>query len=257
MTKLQVELNAYIETLDKLEVMSEYFTRLKKKVDKVLLFGRANSPIAERVASLYYINNDRNKNQFFPVNYSQSELDVLPAVIADSLRLSDKEQRNVQKTIEPFARYSKYFENAYLYGTGTCETYAIVGAYFLMVEFVDVELSIETLYSDQSHTYIRVHTTPEYIFDFWGNFLCEYTDTPTWNECVGECYPRNDKSRTKTVITFSDREQLITLGNDIFSEKNKERRLKIFNQVERLLDKEYQFEKNTSESCGLGKYLSV
>ncbi|STX52059.1 Uncharacterised protein [Legionella busanensis] len=249
MSKLKTELNSFIDKLDKLDFMSECFARLKEKVDEVLLFGKANSPIAERVVSLYCTNSNNNKNQFFPVNHSRKELDVLPAVIADSLRFFDKEQRNLQKIIEPFSLYSKYFEDAYLYGTGTCENYAIVGAYFLMAEFDDIELSIETLNSDQSHTYIRVHTTPEYVFDFWGDFLCEYTDTPTWNECVGELYPRNDKSHTKINITFSNREQLINLGEDIFSKKNEEQRLKIINQVEILLDKEYQFDKNISKNC--------
>ncbi|WP_419420519.1 hypothetical protein ACNVED_04250 [Legionella sp. D16C41] len=250
MSKLQAELNSYADNIDKFEFIYKCFTRLKEKVDKVLLFGKSNSPTAEKTADLYYKNN--NRNQFFPINYSQRELDVLPAVIADNLRFNDEDLQAGQQTSEPYALFFKYFKDAYLYGTGTCENYAIVGAYMLATEFSDIKLSIETLYSDQSHTYIRVHTTPEYIFDFWGDFVCEYTDTLTWNECAGEFFPRNNQSSTETNIIFLNRAQLINLAENIFSEENEKRRLNIINQVNTLLNKEQQLEKNTLEAYRIG-----
>ncbi|STX27972.1 Uncharacterised protein [Legionella beliardensis] len=244
MLNLNAELNTFTDKEDQLDFMSDVFAKLKEEVDQVLLFGRSNSPTAERVANL---NGNINKNQFFPINYSKEELAVLPAVIANSLRFSDEEQKTEQKPSEPLLRYAKYFADAYLYATGTCENYAIVGAYMLAAEFMDVELSIETLYSDQSHTYIRIHTTPEYIFDFWGDFVCEYTDTLTWNECAGRHYPRNETSYTKIDITFANRNELINLAEDVFTEKNNERRLKILDQVTTLIEKERHYKNKSSE----------
>lgn len=120
-----------------------------------------------------------------------------------------------------------------------------MGAYFLATEF-DVSMSIETLYSIETHTYIRVHTTPEYIIDFWGGLVCEYNDTVSWNEFFGE-FPRNETTTTKINIHFSDGSQLLDFGADIFSEHNKVMRANILEQVKILVAKEQPSEVTEKE----------
>ncbi len=235
---LNTEIQKCVDKDERLELMFSYFKKLKAKVDEILLFGPCNNAIAEETANAYYYKKQcQNKGSLFPVRYSKKELQALPAVIANKLSQSDDRLKTQGTTLNTF---KEYFKRAYLYGTGTCEYYAIVGAYFLATEF-DVSMSIETLYSTETHTYIRVHTTPEYIVDFWGELVCEYNDTLSWNEFFGE-FPRNSTSETKTNIHFSESSQLIGLGKDIFSEQNEQQRLSILQQVKLLVAREHSSE---------------
>lgn len=226
MSELNAKLQSYTAEYKKVDFMYEQFTQLKEKVDEVLLFGPCNNEEAEKAKKAYYSRRDKQgQYQFFSPEYTQEELKALPAVLASSLSLS----ADSKTMTEPAAVFEHFLKSAYLYGTGTCEVYSIVGAYFLATEF-EVELSIETIYSDQSHTYIRLHTSPEFAMDFWSPMLCLYTDTVSWNEFFGSQYMRNSNSDIKQNIRLN-REELLAMGERIFSEENTKRRLKIIDEV--------------------------
>lgn len=229
MTSLNSLLKSYNSDDDKMNFMFDVFKTVKKKVDAVLLFGPCNNKDAEEASNVYYNKKNWKKNTLFSVKYQSNELKALPAVIANSLRPKDTTQINLL----PSVLYKLYLQNAYLFGTGTCELYAVVGAYFLATEF-DLDLSIETLYSNESHTYIRVHTEPEYIMDFWGSMACEYKDTLSWNEFFGEQFIRNKNSSTQKEIQLNSKE-LLNMGEDVFSEKNTLQRTRFINKVNKLV----------------------
>lgn len=75
----------------------------------------------------------------------------------------------------------------FLSGTGTCETYAILGAYYLRQKY-HFEVSIENIHSHLTHTYLVVHANPDYIFDFWSGILVRHGNWSEWNEAVNTEY---------------------------------------------------------------------
>jgi len=206
------------------------FEILKKKVNAVLLFGPCNNEVAEKADSTYYYKK-QNQDSFFSIHYQEDELAVLPAVIANTKRpkgkLKDKSVAEV---------YQAFLKDCYLYGTGTCQHYAILGAYFLAKEF-EVELSIETIFSSKSHTYIRLHTNPEYVMDFWSPMFCEYDNTTEWNEFFGSTYMRNKDSTYRQDLKLTST-QLTTMSSGIFSETNKKQRLAMIEEVMAEAEKE-------------------
>ena len=230
MSALNSMLKSFDNNDDKLDYMYSIFTSIKRKVDAVLLFGPSNSPIAEQATNTFY-NKKHFKNSLFPVTYTKKEIAVLPAVIATRMQLEEKSEN-----VSPSEKYESYLKRAYLYGTGTCELFSIVGAYFLATEF-DVEVTIETIMSNNTHTYIRLNTNPEYIMDFWATMFCEYDNSREWNDFFGLEYIRNKDSEFKKEIQLNSTE-LIALGNRIFTEKNTELRLKIINDVSAEVQKE-------------------
>ncbi len=223
------ELNALLQSCttdsEKIDFMYDEFIKLQSKVEEVLLFGPSNNDAAEEAKKVFYQREKQGQGSFFSGQYTNKERLALPAVIAQSLSLATESQ-----IIEsPAEQYESYLKSAYLYGAGTCEYYAIVGAYFLAVEF-NVDLSIETIYSHESHTYIKLHTSPEFIMDFWSPMLCQHNDTVSWNEFFGFRYIRNSSSEIKENIQFN-REELLALGARVFSEQNRELRLQIIDKV--------------------------
>jgi hypothetical protein len=248
MKELNRKLRSYNFDYQKVDFMYELFTQVQEKVDVVLLFGPCNNASAEKGKRTYYSRREKQgQSSFFSVQYSNDELDVLPAVIASSLSLS-VDPVTMNESVEA---YEHFLKSAYLYGTGTCEVYAIVGAYFLATE-LDVDLSIETIYSDQSHTYITLHSNPEFIMDFWSPMLCLHSDTVTWNEFFGSQYMRNSSSDIKQNIRLN-KEGLLAMGERVFSEENTVRRLQIIEKVRLAVQKESTVE-NVSEkpSVALG-----
>ncbi|MCL9683853.1 hypothetical protein [Legionella maioricensis] len=243
MKELDITLQSYTADYKKVDFMYEQFLRLKEKVDEVLLFGPCNSDAAEEAKKVYYSRRDKQgQRPFFSPQYRKDKLDALPAVIASSLSLSTAPQTMGK----PAEVYEHFFKLAYLYGTGTCEFYAIVGAYFLATEF-DVELSIETIYSEQSHTYIRLHTSSEFAMDFWSPMLCLYTDTISWNEFFGSRYMRDAGSEIKQHIRLN-KEELLAMGKRVFSEENTELRLHLIEEVLLLVRQESGTEASDKES---------
>jgi hypothetical protein len=231
MPDLSLILDAFSTLDEKHEFMNEVFIRIKTRVDEVLSFGPCNNQIAEKANSVYYYN--RKQTNFFPVNYRKDEREALPAVIANILCLDAVSKQRPPETQDLFERH---FASGYLYGTGTCEVFAIIGAYILATEF-DVELSIETIYSNASHTYIKLHTNPEYIFDFWATMMCQHDDQLSWNEFFDESYIRDEQAVLKTEIVLNSG-QLIEMGKSVFTEHNERLRVDIHNLVQERVSKE-------------------
>lgn len=141
-----------------------------------------------------------------------------------------------QTRIPSYVIYEDYLRRAYLFGTGTCEFFSIVGAYFLAREF-DVRLSIETICSNESHTYIRLHTNPEYILDFWGEMVCKYDDNISWNEFFGLAYVRNGSTEFRQEIQLTST-QLIEMGARVFSNDNEIIRQNMIGRVRLMMAQE-------------------
>ncbi|MBL7479130.1 hypothetical protein [Legionella bononiensis] len=224
-------LNTILQTCsdndEKLEFMFKFFERIKIKVDEVLTFGAYNSAAAIRTRNKYVKQMElAGRDRFFKAHFDVVDLHAIPAILAGN-KIFEIEPKSM--TNSPEQNYEEFLKIGYLYGTGTCEIFAIMGAYFMALEF-DLELSIETLYSDSSHTYIRVHTNPEYIIDFWGPMLCVYEDTVSWNEFFGQALMRDGKATVKTEVKFNS-ERLIELGHRIFTQDNSEQRFIIHNEI--------------------------
>lgn len=231
MPDLSLLLDEFSTFDEKQEFIYEVFTCIKSRVKEILSFDPCNNQIAHKAVATYYYN--RQQNNFFPVNYRKDELEALPAVIANILCLEADSKQRPADTLDLFERY---FASGYLYGTGTCEVFAIIGAYILATEF-DVKLSIETIYSNESHTYIRLHTNPEYIFDFWATMTCQHDDQLSWNEFFGEQYIRDEQAVLKTELVLNS-EQLIEMGKSVFTEHNERLRVDIHNLVQERVYKE-------------------
>ncbi|KTD35326.1 hypothetical protein Lmor_0773 [Legionella moravica] len=213
---------------EKLDLISEVFERIKLKVDEVLIFGACNSEVAIRARTRYFEQKElATRNHFFKDNSENTGLKAIPLIVSHYPIFEIPPQ---SMTTSPEQYYEALLKTGYLYGTGTCEIFSIVGAYFMALEF-DLELSLETLYSDSSHTYIRVHTDPEFIIDFWGPMFCVYGDTVSWNEFFGQDLMRDEKATIKTEVAFSS-EQLIDLGNKIFTPDHLAQRLLIHQEIE-------------------------
>ncbi|WP_298627910.1 hypothetical protein [uncultured Legionella sp.] len=205
--------------------MYELFNRIQIRVSEILIFGPCNSKAAQNASNVYYAN--QQKQQHFRLSpYTADECKALPAVIANTLC---PRAENKQKLLSAQEHFEQFFTNGYVYGTGTCEVFSIIGAYILATEF-DFELSIETIYSHQSHTYIRLHTEPECIFDFWAIMMCRYNDTVSWNEFFGEQFIRNTEAVYKTDLILTS-QQLIEMGQRVIIPHNKALRTIIHTSV--------------------------
>jgi len=219
--KLDTVLQSITNPHEKTDFMERLFVQLNSRVQQILLFGPCNNSAAKKASNIYF---QGKENRLFPIKSQGQDLDALPAIIANLLTPN----RNLYLN-----DFEKYLKISFLYGTGTCEFFAIVGAYILATEF-NVSLSIETAFADESHTYIRLHTTPEYIFDFWSQMACEYSDTVTWNETLGPTMLRKN-SELKINARYSS-DELIAMGNKVFTEENQLLRLKIIQDVMQKVD---------------------
>ncbi|KTD51288.1 hypothetical protein [Legionella quateirensis] len=238
-------LNTLLQTCsdndEKLEFMFDSFERIKIKVDEVLTFGAFNSAEVIRARNKYVEQMKMaERNRFFRAHFEEADLQAIPAILA-GYKIFEDDSKSI--TSSPELHYEELFKIGYLYGTGTCEIFSIVGAYFMALEF-ELDLSLETLYSDSSHTYIRVHTNPEYIIDFWGPMLCFYDDTVSWNEFFGQDLLRNEKATIKKHVTFNS-EQLIQLGHKIFTQDNLAQRSIIHKEI----NEQVHFESPSTLSC--------
>jgi hypothetical protein len=207
-------LNELLQTLSEKEQIrhiNKLFERITEQVNSILSFGPSNKNIAEKTANVYFY---RRKNKFFLANYTVQEIKTLPAVISSALKFYEPkyiassaldEQRNLLK-------------QAFLYATGTCESFAIVGAYYLSLIY-DVELTIETIYSRESHTYIRLHTKPEFFLDFWTPSCGLYNNSFQWNTSVDNSYMRTKKSRFHSDISLNSL-QIQELVVEFFNPEN-------------------------------------
>ena len=241
MASLNTLLQACSDNNEKLEFMYKFFEQIKIKVDEVLTFGAYNSAAAIRTRNKYVEPMElAGRNRFFKAHFEVSDLQVIPAILAGN-KLFETEPKSMANTLEQ--NYEELLKIGYLYGTGTCEIFAIVGAYLMALEF-DLDLSLETLYSDSSHTYIRVHTNPEYVIDFWGPMLCVYDDTVSWNEFFGQDLMRNEKATIKTDVKFNS-DQLIALGHKIFTQDNLAQRLIIHHEI----NERVHFDSPSTLSC--------
>ena len=225
MPNLNLLLSSMENDDEKMDLMGELFNKIEEQVRQILLFGPSNTPQTERAAFIYH---DSRKRKFFPAQYRKVELEALPAVIANSFYYAEHEcgaAFDLQESMRA----------AFLYGTGTCECFSAVGVYLLAKEY-DVKLSIETIFSNESHTYIRLHTQPEYIMDFWSSMLCTYSDNATWNEILGDTYPRSKEARYQTDTTLNST-QLLEIGAQVFTEGNTTRRVALIEAVNEKMDK--------------------
>lgn len=230
MPHLNELLQSKTDKLEKLEFIQDLFDKLSKQVNQILPFGPSNGSLAEKIAPFYY---NRNSPRFFAFKYQKEELEALSAVVAYDLYAQTTHSKTVKQQTDVTQVHSfdfeEYMQSAFLYGTWTCEFFAVIGAYCLALEY-DVELSIETIFSNESHTYLRLHTDPEYIFDFWSSMSCEYTDNITWHEVLGEPYKRKN-AEYKTDMTLNSA-QIIEMAERIFTKENEAFSTQIINKVE-------------------------
>lgn len=201
-------------TEEKLEFLYNLFQDLNTELKKILIFGPCNTALAHKTNDLYHF--FKRRNTFFPIHLQNDELAILPTVFAQN-QLYANEVIDKDDKKETAKLYERYLQLALHYGTGTCEFFAIAGAYLLAKKY-DINLSIETIFSEESHTYIRLHTHPEYILDFWSEMVCEYNDEITWLEVLGQNYQRR-KATYKTELILNSNE-LIAMGERIFTEEN-------------------------------------
>lgn len=233
MPKLNDILQDYTTEMDREDFLWQLFKHIESEIKKILTFGPCNSDIAEKTATKYYAKRDITRpHRFFSTKYLRDETQSLPAVIANIhlLRANKRLDGSAQE------RFIKHLQDGFIYGTGTCEVYSIVGAYVLAQHY-DVSLSIETIYSSESHTYIRLHTSPEYIFDFWGQLMCNYTDTLSWNEFHGERYLRNHTSRVQHDISFQTSE-LLVMQHHVLNDEVRTQRERVIREVMDEVNKE-------------------
>ncbi|WP_133135552.1 hypothetical protein [Legionella rowbothamii] len=213
---------------EKFEFLYKLFEILNTEVKQILSFGPSNTVQAQKANDLYHFLKDR-KN-FFPIQLHKDEFANLPTVFAQNLLYAnDLNKADKANKTDKANIYEHYLQLALYYGTGTCEFFSIVGAYFLAKKY-DINLSIETIFSDESHTYIRLHTNPEYILDFWSEMVCEYDDEVTWLEVLGPNYQRKDATfKTELILNSND---LIAMGDRVFTEQNARIRLEIQHIIE-------------------------
>lgn len=196
---------------EKFEFLYKLFLEINAEVKQILLYGPCNTPRVQKANNLCHAL--KNQGKFFPIHFQKNELSALPTVFAQNLLYSaPNEDKEKAEDI-----YENYLQLAQQYGTGTCEFFSIVGAYLLAKKF-DINLSIETIFSRESHTYIRLHTQPEYILDFWAEMVCEYHDEITWLEVLGPDYHLKDATY-KTELTLRSND-LIAMGERVFTETN-------------------------------------
>ncbi|USQ14458.1 hypothetical protein J2N86_03810 [Legionella lytica] len=207
---------------DKFEFLYGLFLELNAEVKTILSFGPCNTALVQKTDDLFHFL--KNKGTFFPFHLQKDELAIMPTIFAKNLLYSAKEDKEKTGNI-----YEHYLQLSLQYGTGTCEFFSIVGAYFLAKKY-NVALSIETIFSQESHTYIRLYTQPEYILDFWAEMVCEYNDDVTWLEVLGPSYQRRDATyRTDLVLNSKD---LIAMGDRVFTEANASVRSKTLHEIE-------------------------
>lgn len=202
---------------DRIVLLESLFKEISVEVDRIMAFGPCNKPLTEDAANVFF----SNKRGFFKAQYNEEEKAVLPAVIANHLMLN----QNKDSDADAYAAYQEKLLRAYLYATGTCESFSILGAYLLALKY-EVDLSIETIITQGAHTYIRLHTKPEFIFDFWSPTFGEYKDSISWNESVDYTYRRCPDSEYKTEIVLNQ-DDLQRMGRNVFNLENKEMREEI------------------------------
>lgn len=213
MPDLAKELQSYEDYEEKHEFIFNLYERIREKVAEILVFGPCNNNVANHSSNAYYFKKS-NRARLFSVVFSEDDCKGLSAVIANHYFC----EFNMPPNMSPMDQYEWSFKNAFIYGTGTCEQFAIVGAYFLALEY-EVEVSIETIVSDETHTYIRIHTDPEVIMDFWGSFSCFYNDSITWNECLDSQFHRKKGVSYREELRVNS-SQLIDMGTRIFTPEN-------------------------------------
>lgn len=156
------------------DLMYDVFDEIKKQLRNVLCFGPSNSILAEKLKSrmLY-------EPRFF--NYKPSEENLVNAI---------RSQQKIDDELPPklgSIDLEEMFLSGFISGTGTCEIFAIVAAVLLCSQY-DVEVSIINIHSDLVHTFLKIHTNPAYIFDYWADFMIREYDWTSWNECHEPCY---------------------------------------------------------------------
>ncbi len=168
------------------EIMHRIYADVQREVEGWLIFGPCNTRAAEaqRLGSMRY-------KLFYPELKHRSIANCSSSLLFDRIMNETYPKEPTPNKLCNIALRGIWS------GTGTCETYAILGAIFLAQKF-QVAVSIENIHSDLTHTYLKLHTEPqEYIFDFWSNGMIRYGDWVDWNESVDYEY------RHQEATTFS------------------------------------------------------
>lgn len=196
--------------------MFQVFMEIRKHIDKYLVFGPCNSKVAAQAKDFMY-----NKSSRF--------FNITPAVLrAEGAVLSSAKMHELKiHSDQPKKRAFSLREMALdglISATGTCETYAVLGAVLLSRQY-DVEISLENIHSDLQHTYLKIHTLPhEYIFDFWSDVMVRHGDWMNWNQAVDYEFRYTKRS---TFSLLAERVPLHALDNialELHSSENLHRR---------------------------------
>ena len=191
-----------------LEIMHKIYTDIKQRVDHSLAFGPCNSHFAEKIKGVIY----SRKELFF--THSPEALKAIAAI-----RSKDKLSNDIREGsyIENEDLFKNIAFKGFLSATGTCETYAVLGALYLS-QLYDVNITIENLHSDSTHTYLRLHTCyHDYIFDFWSDACVRYGNWIDWNESVNYEYRYTKSTRFSLLAAPPKPEILIEIAAEMHS----------------------------------------
>ncbi len=154
-------------------IMNEIYEKIQNDVDQCLLYGPSNARYIHKQHSLSFFSLQQKKFFLNTSAASHSRMELTKRIRNRSYSFEADQSEIKKLALEGFWS-----------ATGTCETYAILGAMYLMKQY-EVDVSIENIHSDLTHTFLRVHTEPdEYIFDFWSRAMIRYGDWVEWNETI-------------------------------------------------------------------------
>lgn len=207
------------------QLMSQVYKEVQKEVEECLLYGPCNSRIAD-AARLQY--------SFFSRSLPAYKLRSA-ASCSKSLLYERIKSENYPAMVDDHRALDSLALQGFWAGTGTCETYATLGAIFLAQKY-QVAVSIENIHSDLIHTYLRVHTKPvEYIFDFWTNSMVRYGDWIDWNEAVDYEYRHTPSAHFSFLAEEIQKQTLDDIYFTMYTKDHLDRRKEHLDEVNLLM----------------------
>lgn len=206
-------------------LMETVYQDLQTETNQIICLGPQNNASAEKVSSVFYHNRQHPEAR---LAYPQASLKSLKAVISSDLLHQHKRYALGEKDLESLAT------EAFLYGTATCQGYAALSA-ILFAQRFHASLSIYTLSSDESHTFLVLDTNPPYLFDFYSEGLCRMGNWRDYNEMVSYPYRMQD-SATLRIDSLYTSQFLCDVGERLFTQENQAKREQFLGWVTRQQD---------------------
>lgn len=206
--------------------MYDLFEEIKREVHQCLIYGPCNS---RAVQKLQYELWQAEASQRAPQIKEPHTLSTILARSFWSKNISSSQTDLLDKLTDIAVQ-------GFISGTGTCEAYAVIGAIFLKRKRLHkVEVSIESIHSDLSHTYLIVHTDEkDYIFDFWSDAVLIKGNWIEWNEAIAYEYRyHKDVYFSKLASNISDH-TISIIYERMMSEANQHARQQNVNAINAL-----------------------